>query len=303
MTESGGQPQEPQIVYVQTTPIKTPGTGALVLSILGFCGITALLGVVLGFVARGEAKRNSLSTGKATAAIVIGLVWLVPLALGMTITAITAATSPSSTSSSSSATDSAPEPTAISQSDLVGGAWTVCKENAQDQLKSPSSASFPLYTSSDIQTQVDGNVVGIVAWVEAENSLGVMVRTPFSCSASYNAATDSYMVFAELDSSTMPTATKTAVSEQDEVLAVLKKRGFNCTGPQGKFDLYQCRKGTIEVPTYGEQPKELVNVSTETSGLSVDGYATPPTVKALAKFGVTAYGEATYGARSIGNSD
>lgn len=64
-------------------PYGTPGTGALWLSILGFCGITAVLGVVFGIAARAEAKRRGVSSAKATWAIVIGLVWLLPLAISV----------------------------------------------------------------------------------------------------------------------------------------------------------------------------------------------------------------------------
>jgi hypothetical protein len=58
---------------------KTPGTGALWLSILGFCGITAVIGVILGLSDRTRAKKNGQSTKKATSAIVIGMVWLLAI--------------------------------------------------------------------------------------------------------------------------------------------------------------------------------------------------------------------------------
>jgi hypothetical protein len=291
-------PQQPQVVYVRATPAKTPGTAALVLSILGFCGVTAVLGVILGAVARGEAKRSGSSTAKGTAAIVIGVLWILPVAIGLIVGA---------TSSSSSLTPSATAPstraaaTHISESDLVGGAWTVCKENVENQLKSPSSADFPAYSSSDIQTQVSGNVVGIVAWVGAENSFGASIRTPFTCSANYDPASDSYTVLADLNSTTMPDAAGAGNDDQDVVLALMAKRGFDCTGPQGKFDLFQCRKGTVKVPTYGTQPKELVNIRTNETGLSIDGYATPATLKALKKFGVKPYGPSDNGAFMMNN--
>ena len=51
------------------------------LSILGFCGITAVLGVIFGIAARSEAKRRGVSSAKASWAIVIGLIWLLPLAI------------------------------------------------------------------------------------------------------------------------------------------------------------------------------------------------------------------------------
>lgn len=66
---------------VDRRPYGSPGTGALWLSILGFCGITAVLGVILGFVALFEARRRGASTTKAAFAIAIGFVWLVPMAI------------------------------------------------------------------------------------------------------------------------------------------------------------------------------------------------------------------------------
>ncbi len=106
-------PPQPAVVMVDHRPYGSPGTGALWLSILGFCGITALLGVILGFVALSEAKRRSASTTKATLAIVIGFVWLVPFAVG----AMGSANMWSSASSSSAPATSRPvsgaSPTAI----------------------------------------------------------------------------------------------------------------------------------------------------------------------------------------------
>lgn len=288
------------VVVVHQYPSKTPGTAALVLSILGFCGITAILGIILGFTSRAEAKRLGLSTAKGTAAIIIGLLWIAPVAIGMTVAAFSN-TSPSNTSTPGPVASSASSPAPISQEELVSGAWIVCKEHVVDRLKSPDSAEFPPYTSSDITTRVTGDVVGIVSWVEAENSLGARIRTPFSCSASYQSATDSYTVLSELGEADLPTAAGANADQQTEVLALLRKRGFTCTGPQGAEKLYQCRKGTVTVPTYGKQPKELVNVRTNASGLGLDGYASRATIKALKKYGAQGYGSPENGALMFDN--
>jgi len=70
----------PPIVTSSTQSQKIPGTAALVLSVLGFLtGITAIIGIVLGFNARAKAKRNGQSTAKSVAAIVIGAIVLVSL--------------------------------------------------------------------------------------------------------------------------------------------------------------------------------------------------------------------------------
>ncbi|MDE0975556.1 MAG: DUF4190 domain-containing protein [Candidatus Nanopelagicales bacterium] len=71
----------PPIVTSSTQSQKIPGTAAVVLSVLGFLtGITAIIGINLGFKARAKAKFNGQSTTKSIAAIVIGaiaLVWFV----------------------------------------------------------------------------------------------------------------------------------------------------------------------------------------------------------------------------------
>ena len=51
-------------VRVQVQTASTPGTGALWLSIFGFCGITAILGIILGFTAISQAKRIGAPTTK-----------------------------------------------------------------------------------------------------------------------------------------------------------------------------------------------------------------------------------------------
>ncbi len=70
----------PPIVTSSTQSQKIPGTAALVLSVLGFLtGITAIIGIILGFNARAKAKRNGQSTTKSVSAIVIGAIVLVSL--------------------------------------------------------------------------------------------------------------------------------------------------------------------------------------------------------------------------------
>ena len=66
---------------------KAPGGPALVLSILGFCYVTAIIGVIWGFAARKQARQLGLSEKKSLAAIVIGLIWIVPTTIGVVISA------------------------------------------------------------------------------------------------------------------------------------------------------------------------------------------------------------------------
>jgi hypothetical protein len=58
-----------------------------VLSILGFCYVTAIIGVIWGFAARKQARQLGLSEKKSLAAIVIGLIWIVPTTIGVVISA------------------------------------------------------------------------------------------------------------------------------------------------------------------------------------------------------------------------
>jgi ribosomal protein L40E len=63
----------PPIVTSSPQSQKKPGTAALILSALGFLtGITAIIGIILGFSARAKAKRSGQSTSNSVAAIVIG---------------------------------------------------------------------------------------------------------------------------------------------------------------------------------------------------------------------------------------
>lgn len=55
---------------------------AFVLALIGFCGITALVGLVLGLLGRGRAKAAGAGVGLSTAAILISIGWLVLLVFG-----------------------------------------------------------------------------------------------------------------------------------------------------------------------------------------------------------------------------
>lgn len=80
---TGSVPTE-NVMPSQTIPGKTPPMviWAFILSILGICGVTAIVALVLGFIGRGKAKSAGSGVGLATAAIVISIVWLVLLAFG-----------------------------------------------------------------------------------------------------------------------------------------------------------------------------------------------------------------------------
>jgi len=193
MTEN---PMPPQTVILVNTR-KPPGGGALFLSIIGFFVITAVIGIILGFMARSDAKKNNLGTGRATAAIVIGLLWFVPFILG-----------------------------------------AVLGESNRDSVTTSTQSSSPA---------VEINI-------EPVNPESVAGKTP-----------------------------------QESAISALEKRKFKCTGPSGTIDLVQCRKGTVKVPTYGTQPKELLNIELGTGNMS--GYVTPSVAKSLSKYGLENLGD------------
>lgn len=52
-----------------------------------------------------------------------------------------------------------------------------------------------------------------------------------------------------------------ASTAAERVVTALARRGLTCTGPQGLVEPIQCQKGSVRVPVYGTQPKELVNIT------------------------------------------
>ena len=79
-------------------------------------------------------------------------------------------TSPSSSSS-----------TAYLSEDVKATLWALAENAVKNELKSPSSASFPSsYGSNDVSFGMSGDLYYVSAWVEAQNSLGVMLRRDFT---------------------------------------------------------------------------------------------------------------------------
>lgn len=210
--------QEPNVGSQATVIVinqrKPPGGGALFLSIIGFCGVTAIIGIILGFMARSDAKRNNLGTGRANAAIVIGFAWLAPLILVWGVSLFQSDSSPASSDS----------------------------------------------------------------------------LTPVVAQSSAPAPTQ-----------TRPAPVVNSPTDQEKAISVLGKRNFKCDGPNGTLRLTQCKKGTVKVPIYGTQAKEIVNIELTTGSMS--GYVMPTTAKALEKFGVESLGDdgSGTGAVLIGN--
>lgn len=61
--------------------------------------------------------------------------------------------------------------------------FTLAEERVKDQLKSPSSARFPInYLGDEVQYERNGDCYTIASWVEAENSYGATIREQFMLS-------------------------------------------------------------------------------------------------------------------------
>ena len=81
-------------------------------------------------------------------------------------------------SSSGDDTDSAP-----SVDQLQYGAYGACKDFVKQALKAPATASFPDYWDRDGEIDVVGSATDFTvrSHVDAENSFGAALRTPFTC--------------------------------------------------------------------------------------------------------------------------
>ena len=242
---------QPQYIAVRTAPVKVPGTAALVLSILGFCGVTAILGIVLGLTSRSQAKRAGLPTGKSTAAIVIGALWLLPLALGPVIAATTGGNSTTSAPPAAMHPHRRRSATTTSPGAPGSCARTTSKSNSRPPQRRSSRRGR-------LRTSPCKSPATSWGW-----SPGSRPRTPSAprCGPRLRAAPTTTRLatatpcWPNWTPPDVPQATGADTGQAPQVLTALRKRGFTCTGPQGKFDLYQCRKGTIQDATYGEMPR------------------------------------------------
>ena len=162
-----------------------PGTGALWLSILGFCGVTALLGVILGFFARSDARKRGLSTGTSNAAIIVGFLWIGLYLLGLSpiFSALTSPSSKPANPPQSPGSHASADPTPADTGD-PGMAWVMCQQRMNEILKAPATAGYPL--TNEFQIMRSGEVFNMDAWVDAENSFGANLRTYFHCTTHYD---------------------------------------------------------------------------------------------------------------------
>lgn len=76
--------------------------------------------------------------------------------------------------------------------------WVWTKHIVENSIKSPSSADFPMFGSTDIQISRDtnGNINYVSSYVDAENSYGASIRTQFEV-IFYGGNLDDYKVVIE----------------------------------------------------------------------------------------------------------
>lgn len=71
-------------------------------------------------------------------------------------------------------------------------AWIAAQLEVEANLKSPSTAKFPLGTEEHV-TKINDNTFKVNAYVDSENSFGAMIRTNFSCTVEFTGE-DTYLV-------------------------------------------------------------------------------------------------------------
>lgn len=124
-------PPPPSPTDTQEAKTPTTITWGFVLSVLGFCGITAIVGVILGFVGRKEAKEVGKGVGLSTAAIVIGAAWILFGLIGLIAGALTDDTEPveqaieeSVETTEETPEEPEPEPTATETDEPIGNIYS-----------------------------------------------------------------------------------------------------------------------------------------------------------------------------------
>ncbi len=74
-------------------------------------------------------------------------------------------------------------------------AFVVAREFVRDRLKSPSTAVFPLQVYDDVRVFYSGDCRHeIFAYVDAQNSFGATIRTPYYAKVEYRKATNRWIL-------------------------------------------------------------------------------------------------------------
>lgn len=63
------------------------------------------------------------------------------------------------------------------------GAYDVCQQFVDDQLKAPSTSDYPSIDEASITHR--GRTWDVVAYVDAENGFGANIRVPFACTVTH----------------------------------------------------------------------------------------------------------------------
>lgn len=68
----------------------------------------------------------------------------------------------------------------------AGGAWLICQQFIEDELRAPATAEYPSIDDRYI-TEVSGSddVFEVNAYVDAENGFGALIRNDFVCRVRY----------------------------------------------------------------------------------------------------------------------
>lgn len=112
-------------------------------------------------------KVDNSNKGKSIAAIITVLL-VVGLIIGFVSCCIGSGTSST--------------PTTKSEQSLEIEAFVGSQMVVEDNLKSPSSAKFPLYTDSKVSVKkIAENKYSVSAYVDSENSFGAMIRNYYTC--------------------------------------------------------------------------------------------------------------------------
>jgi hypothetical protein len=64
-------------------------------------------------------------------------------------------------------------------------AWLICKRFATGKLKSPSTATFPVYATGEVAVSGGDGSFTVESFVDSHNGFGAMVRQPFTCAVTY----------------------------------------------------------------------------------------------------------------------
>jgi len=77
---------------------------------------------------------------------------------------------------------SQPRPTEEVARDNARDGWRECQDEVSSRLKNPAGAQFPPLSGSGVR-EYSPTEFGFVAYVDATNSFGAVVRTAFACKA------------------------------------------------------------------------------------------------------------------------